>query len=134
MPASITLVGRIVHSAETKQAGSSTVTKVRVPSDVGFGDRKTTTWWNIEMWGVHGERLAKHSKKGDVLFFSGEPCVREYEKSDGSKGFSPEIKNASWSFVPRPSEGYQQQQQEEQKPTPVAEQKTYDPLDNDLPF
>jgi len=31
----------------------------------------------------------------------GEACVREYSKSDGSTGYSPEIKNASWDFTPK---------------------------------
>ena len=104
MPASITLVGRLFHKPETKQAGSSTITKAKVPCDVGFGDKKTTTWWTIEVWGVSGQRLAQYTDKGDVVMFSGEPSVREYTKQDGTKGFSAEIKNASWGFTPKPAQ------------------------------
>ena len=132
MPATITLVGRIVHKPETKELGSTTVTKVRVPSDVGFGDRKTTTWWNIEVWGVTGERLAKFANKGDVVFFSGEPCVREYERQDGNKGFVPEIKSASWGFVPRPSDN-SASEQSAPVGSPQAQPKT-DLFNDDIPF
>mgnify|MGYP003646965700 FL=1 len=138
MTASITIVGRIVGDIESKQAGQSTVTRLRIPTDSGFGERKSTTWWSVEVWGKRGDTLAQHCGAGDIVYVTGEPCVREYERKDGTKGYSCEIKNAGWSFVPKPSQQGQQGQQSDRAPAPsygkpaASGGASYD--DGDVPF
>ena len=58
----------------------------------GFGDRATTTWARCQMWGKRGESVAPYLKKGQLVGVSGEASLREYDKKDGSKGASLEVR------------------------------------------
>jgi single-strand DNA-binding protein len=102
MAAIINITGRLAFDPETRNAGSSSVTKFKIPVDTGWKEgEKFTTWWLVEVWGKRGQTLQQHVGKGSVIQVWGEACVREYSKSDGSTGYSPEIKNASWDFTPK---------------------------------
>ena len=74
-------------------------------------------------------------RKGKPVFVSGEPCVRRYDRQDGGIGYSPEIKNASWSFVPKSTEDSQQGGYTPQTPAPTYDSQSggYDHK-SDLPF
>ena len=58
----------------------------------GFGDRATTTWARCQMWGKRGESVAPYLKKGQLVGIVGEASLREYDKNDGSKGASLEVR------------------------------------------
>ena len=58
----------------------------------GFGDRATTTWARCQMRGKRGESVAPYLKKGQLVGVSGEASLREYDKNDGSKGASLEVR------------------------------------------
>jgi len=58
----------------------------------GFGDRATTTWARCQMWGKRGEAVAQYLRKGQLVGVSGEASLREYDKKDGSKGASLEVR------------------------------------------
>ena len=78
MSNSISFVGRVGKDAETRQAGSGTVTSFSLATDVGFGERKQTLWFDCSLWGKHGESMQQHITKGKQLFVSGEISTREY--------------------------------------------------------
>ena len=136
MSATIVLVGRIVGDIETRQAGQSSVTRVRIPTDAGWGDSKQTTWWSVELWGKRGETLAQHGSAGDIICVTGEPCVREYAKNDGTKGYSCDIKNASWSFAPKPSTQSRGPSSQQGNQAPPRDEPSYGAHggDGDIPF
>jgi len=93
MSATIVLVGRIVGDIETRQAGQSSVTRVRIPTDAGWGDSKQTTWWSVELWGKRGETLAQHGSAGDIICVTGRALrSRIRKKTIGTKGYSCDIK------------------------------------------
>jgi single-strand DNA-binding protein len=75
----ITIAGRIGRDAETRTAGSDTVTSFTVAVDQRNGRDKTTNWWRISIWGKRGEALAQYLRKGDNVTVSGEFSVSEYE-------------------------------------------------------
>ena len=58
----------------------------------GFGDRATTTWARCQMWGKRGPAVAEYLRKGQLVGVSGEASLREYDKKDGSKGASLEVR------------------------------------------
>lgn len=103
MPISATVIGRLGQDPETRQAGSSTVTSLSVASDHGFGDRKTTTWVKVSLWGKDGERAVGHLHKGDPVGCTGDMVLREYQSAKGA-GKSLELENARWFFLPRSAE------------------------------
>lgn len=75
----ITLTGRAGANAETRDAGGNTVTSFNLAVDQGYGDRKTTNWFRISIWGDRGAKLREHIRKGDKLAVTGELTIGEYQ-------------------------------------------------------
>jgi single-strand DNA-binding protein len=106
--ANITVVGRLSKDPESKTTtGGHALCNLSVPVETGFGDKKTTTWWNVTIWGKRGDSASQYLKKGSWVAISGEPSVRQYDKGDGSKGFSAEINASNWDFVGNKEGGQQ---------------------------
>lgn len=73
----LTLAGRLGADAETKTAGNGTaITRLRVASSVGFGDKQQTLWMACTAFGKTAEFAAK-LRKGDAVLVAGrlEPNV-----------------------------------------------------------
>jgi single-strand DNA-binding protein len=67
----LTLAGRLGADAETKQAASgSAVTRLRVATSVGYGDKAQTLWMAATLFGKSAEFAAK-LKKGDAVLLAG---------------------------------------------------------------
>jgi single-strand DNA-binding protein len=64
-------------------------------------DAGETTWWRVTEWEAKAEALAEHLLKGTKVLVIGTAGVRTYEKKDGSKGFSAEIKPKTIAIVPK---------------------------------
>jgi single-strand DNA-binding protein len=96
--------GRLGRDPETRTVGSDTVTKLNVASDHGWGDKKTTTWISVDVWGKRGESVAKILKKGSEVVIRGEVYTREYEK-DGQKRTSLECRADAVDFAGSKREG-----------------------------
>lgn len=75
----ITIAGRIGRDAETRTAGSDTVTGFTVAVDQRNGRDKTTNWWRVSIWGKRGEALVQYLRKGDNITVSGEFSLTEYD-------------------------------------------------------
>lgn len=74
----IVLSGRVGGDAEVRQAGGSEVTSFNLAVDQGWGERKTTNWYRVSIWGDRGRKLAGHILKGNKLVVSGELSIGEY--------------------------------------------------------
>ena len=72
-------------------------------------DAGETTWWRVTEWEKKAEFYAEHLLKGTKVLITGTAAVRTYEKKDGSKGFSAEVKPKSIAIVPKAGNGGQQQ-------------------------
>jgi single-strand DNA-binding protein len=64
-------------------------------------DAGETTWWRVTEWEAKAEALAEHLQKGTKVLVIGTAGVRTYEKKDGSKGFSAEIKPKTIALIPK---------------------------------
>lgn len=64
-------------------------------------DAGETTWWRVTEWEKKAEALAEHLLKGTKVLIVGTAAVRTYEKKDGTKGFSAEVKPKSVAIVPK---------------------------------
>ena len=53
-----------------------------------------TLWVRASVWNEAAERAAEQLHKGDLAYAEGQLDVREYERKDGSPGFSVELKFA----------------------------------------
>jgi single-strand DNA-binding protein len=74
------LTGRLGRDAEVRQAGGSAVAGFSVATDVGYGNRKQTLWFDCSIWGKRAESgLIDYLKKGQQVAISGELSEREHE-------------------------------------------------------
>lgn len=137
MANNISIIGRLGRDGEGKNAGGTALFEFSVAEDVGFGDRKVTNWWKVQLWGKQAEgRLVDFLTKGQQVAVFGEVTLREWTDKDGNKRLSPEIRANSVQLVgskgdgavPRDSEPAAPKRQES-KPAPRM-----DDMDDDIPF
>lgn len=89
----ITATGRVVADAEVRFTPSGdAIANFRLASDVGYGDKKTTNWFNCQIWGKRGEALAPHLTKGQQVTAFGTLVLREWTNKEGVKQLSPDIR------------------------------------------
>lgn len=86
-----------------------------------------TSWFTLKIWGALAENAGQFLKDKDVVTFTGQMTVRSYDKQDGSKGQTTEIKVRTIGIaVPsKPTGAVQQQGQPQQG---------QQPMDNSNPF
>ena len=75
----ITIAGNIGKNAEVREAGQNKVTGWTVAVDDGWGDKKTTIWFDCNWWGSRGEKVAQYIQKGGKITVTGELSTREYD-------------------------------------------------------
>jgi single-strand DNA-binding protein len=75
----ISITGRVGGDAETRSAGSGTVTNFNCAVDQGWGDNKQTNWFRVAIWGDRGSKLAQYIKKGEKVAVTGELVIGEYQ-------------------------------------------------------
>ena len=109
-----TIVGRIGHDVEVKQAGQTTVAVFNVATDVGFGDKKQSDWYRCQLWGKRAEGgLIQYLVKGAQVVVSGELKQYRYH-SDGVDKVSMDININDVALVggQKQDNGFQQPQQQ----------------------
>lgn len=95
--AAIGIPGRLGGAIEIRYTPSGAkVASFSVAEDTGWGDRKNTTWFRVSAFGKLADRLESSSdkgylNKGDNVFIRGEFSLREYQKGDGTKGYSADV-------------------------------------------
>jgi single-strand DNA-binding protein len=75
----IVIAGHIGKNAEIREAGQSKVTGWSVAVDDGWGDKKTTIWFDCNWWGQRGEKVAQYIQKGGKITVAGELSKREHD-------------------------------------------------------
>ena len=117
----ITFDGRLAADAELRYtAGGDAVLSFRVASDIGFGDKKTTNWFQCQVWGKRGETLQQYLQKGQQVTVYGQLTLREWHDKEGAKKLSPDVRVNEISL-----QGGKREEASEQKapPPPGARQK-----------
>jgi len=99
MSNNISVVGRLGKDAELKQVGDNQVLEFSVGSDVGYGDKKSTNWFNAGVWGKSAVALEQYLKKGQQVVVHGELTLRKYITNEGVEGTSAEIKQCRVDLV-----------------------------------
>lgn len=80
MSNTIIVLGRLAKDAERKQTQSGSLLKFSVGDSVGYGDKKSTNWWNCTIFGKQAEgSLIDYLTKGAQIQVTGEISFREYE-------------------------------------------------------
>tara|TARA_R100001594_G_scaffold71251_2_gene105828 strand:+ start:3551 stop:3838 length:288 start_codon:yes stop_codon:yes gene_type:complete len=68
-------------------------------SNSGWGDNKTTTYFDCACFGKRGESLQKYATKGKQLWISGDLSTRSYQSRDGVDKMSLNVKVDDWHFT-----------------------------------
>src|SRR3546814_5023683 len=76
----ITVTGGVGRDAELRstQRGDQ-VCSFNVGVNQGYGDKKSTNWYRVSLWGKRGESLQPYLLKGVKVAISGEFETSEYE-------------------------------------------------------
>lgn len=144
------LTGNLGNDAESRfTSGGDPVVSFSVGVKSGFGDKATTTWARCQMWGKRGESVAPYLMKGQLVGVTGEVTLREYDKKDGGKGYSLEVRvndltllgkrdanQQSDTTAPR-QQATQQRQTAPQQRQPAAQQNNgggFGDFSDDIPF
>ena len=64
----------------------------RKNDQTGQWETESTTWRRVSFWENHAEAVANEIQKGDRVIVTGEERLREYERNDGTKGASLEMR------------------------------------------
>ena len=75
----IVIAGNVGKTAEIRNAGQNRVTGWTVAVDDGWGDNKSTIWFDCNWWGQRGEKVAPYIVKGGKITVSGELSKREHD-------------------------------------------------------
>ena len=98
----------------------------RKNDQTGQWETESTTWRRVSFWENQAEAVAEQVQKGDRVIVSGDEKLREYERKDGSKGASLEMRGRHIGKVVTPLQNQQQsggfQQQQQQTPPPAGNQ------------
>ena len=125
----ISVTGRVVADSEIRYTpGGDAILQIRLADDVGYGEKKTTNWWNCSLFGKRAEGLAPHLTKGQQVVVFGTAQMRDWTNKDGIKQISPDIRIDEIQLVGGKSEGQQPKQQSQQnRPAPNMDE-------SDIPF
>lgn len=133
-----TFTGNLGRDAEVKTVGQHTLCEFSVAVKSGYGDREQTMWIRCNMWGQRAEsKLVQWLTKGKGVAVTGELSMREYDKKDGTRGHSLEVRVVDVTLM-RGDGGDQAQAQPTQQPAPKQAQQPapggFDNFDDDIPF
>jgi len=73
-----TLVGHVGGDVTLRDTAKSKVASFSLAVNTGWGDKKTTTWWRVSIWGPPAEWAQRDLSKGSAVMVAGEPAEREY--------------------------------------------------------
>jgi len=93
-------------------------------------DNEPATWWNCSLWGKRAEMYATDLRKGDLVSLNGNCYQRQYERNDGTIGYSLDVRVDGFLRVKSPDGGQQGTAQPQQKPA----QPEADPFSDAIPF
>jgi single-strand DNA-binding protein len=77
-------VGNIGKPAEMKYTSNGKpLTSFSIAVQNGWGDNKTTDWWDVKMWGERGEKIVQYLDKGTTVLVEGRLEKRQWSDDQG---------------------------------------------------
>lgn len=81
----VSVIGRLTGDPRTGEANGKYYANCRVAADVGFGEKKTSSFINFTLWDKLAEAVGPKLQKGDKVAVDGDLILEEYEGKDGKK-------------------------------------------------
>ena len=77
---SINTIGRVGKGGGAiKSVRDRTVLAFSIAVDSGWGESKTTLWFDCSLWGQRGEKLVDYIQQGDQIGVTGSLSTREHD-------------------------------------------------------
>ena len=108
----VTILGKLGGDVELKDINGTALAKFSVAQNVGFGDKKSTNWFSVSIWGGQAKsNFVDYLKKGQMVQVVGELSTREYN----GKTYM-EVRSYSCNLAGSPQQAPQQQGYAQPKP------------------
>jgi len=138
----VIITGRLGRDVEVKVLNDTTkVGNFSVAVDVGYGDKKKTSWINCTAWNKTAEIMNQYLTKGSQVLLEGEWCQESWTTEDGSKRTKDFLTVRNFEFMggkAEGAEGTQSASQPEPKTAPATPAKEEIPVvamdDEEIPF
>lgn len=82
MSAIVTILGRLTRDSEETVIGKSNALKFSVAVDSGYGEKKSTIFFNVAYF-RNADALKEYLVKGTQVMVSGELSINEYQDKEG---------------------------------------------------
>lgn len=104
----IVIIGRVGSQPKLKATKTgNNMCSFSVAVNSGWGDNKTTDWYNVSVFGKQADSCGNYLSKGSLVCVSGSIQLREYEAKDGQKRMSIELTSDSVTFLNAKNDGVQ---------------------------
>jgi single-strand DNA-binding protein len=124
----VVILGNLSRDPELKEVNGDAILKLGIADNVGWGDRQTTNWFNVDYWGrKRAESLLNILTKGARILVSGELTVRSWTNEQGIEKFSNDIRADKITLLPKAGG-----QSGASTPQPVSN--AVGSVDDDMPF
>lgn len=110
----INTIGRIGKIEAEYTPQGKFICKFSLAVDVGWGDKKSTNWYNCVAWEKTGERINQWCEKGTKLAIEGHLELREWTDKNEVKHLSPDITVSGFEVV---AKGKKKEEAEEDEPS-----------------
>ena len=86
------LTGRLTDNVDLKTTTSGiSVCQFTIANDIGYGEKKKTSFINVVAWRGTAEFITKHFAKGNLIAIVGTIQTRNYEDKNGNKRIAFEV-------------------------------------------
>lgn len=131
----VILVGRLGADPESRSLqGDKRITKFRMATDFGFGDKRSTDWHKVTTFDKVADNCAKYLSKGSSVYVEGRIQYRKWEKDDGTTQWLTEVVAHTVQFLDSRQESAPSRQR--QAPPRQDKPPAFDDgfSDDDIPF
>lgn len=93
----VTLIGNLGQDPETRAAGSTNVTNIRIATNESYKDREgnlveKTEWHSVVAFAQLADIMQQILTKGDKVYIEGSLQTRQWEDKEGNTRYTTEVK------------------------------------------
>ena len=81
----LVVCGRLTRDPEIKNAGGYDLTTISIAVGEGFKDKKSTSFFDVQIWGKLAGIVSQYASKGKQVIVDGRIKQQTWEDKDGSK-------------------------------------------------
>jgi single-strand DNA-binding protein len=128
------IIGSLGRDAELKQTkNGGAFAKLAIAVNSGYGENKSTTWWDVAYFGNRAEKVAPYLTKGTKVFVSGDFSLNSYTTNAGEQRITPSIRADRIELLSSKNEVGSQPPREKPVSRPQPEPQSAE-FNDDIPF